>query len=65
MHIVEGPQPIDGTWTFEPEGAGTKVGFEAEGELRGSMRFLAPIVQRLMAREFASYHRKLRANLRG
>jgi uncharacterized protein YndB with AHSA1/START domain len=65
VHIVEGPQPIDGTWTFEPEGAGTKVAFEAEGELRGSMRFLGPIVQRLMAREFASYHRTLRDNLRG
>jgi hypothetical protein len=63
VHIVEGPQPIDGTWAFKPEGAGTKVSFVAEGELRGAMRFIAPIVQRLIARQFAGYHRNLRDNL--
>ena len=25
VHVVEGPYPIDGTWTFEPEGDGTRV----------------------------------------
>ncbi len=63
VHIVEGPQPIDGTWVFEPAGGGTKVSFTAEGDLRGPMRFIAPIVQRLMARQFADYHRNLRDNL--
>jgi uncharacterized protein YndB with AHSA1/START domain len=63
VHVVEGPQPIDGTWTFEADGAGTKVGFTAEGELRGPMRFIAQIVQRLVARQFAAYHRNLRDNL--
>src|ERR671931_2018041 len=33
VHIVEGPYPVDGTWSFEPEGAGTRVRFVAEGEL--------------------------------
>jgi uncharacterized protein YndB with AHSA1/START domain len=60
VHIVEGPQPIDGTWVFEPAGGGTRVSFTAEGELQGPMRFLAPIVTRLMARQFAGYHRNLR-----
>ena len=63
VHIVEGPQPIDGTWTLEPDGAGTRVLFVAEGELRGPTRFIAPIVQRVMAREFAGYHRNLCENL--
>jgi uncharacterized protein YndB with AHSA1/START domain len=63
VHIVEGPQPIDGTWTFEPQDGGTRVNFVAEGELRGPMRFVAPIIQRLMARQFAGYHRNLRDNL--
>jgi uncharacterized protein YndB with AHSA1/START domain len=63
VHIVEGPQPIDGTWVFEPSGGGTKVTFAAEGDLRGAMRFIAPIVQRLLARQFADYHRNLRDNV--
>jgi uncharacterized protein YndB with AHSA1/START domain len=63
VHVVEGPQPIDGTWSFEPDGAGTKVRFTAEGEIRGPMRFITPIVQRLVARQFAGYHRNVRDNL--
>jgi uncharacterized protein YndB with AHSA1/START domain len=63
VHIVEGPYPIDGTWSFEPDGDGTGVSFAAEGELRGPMRFLEPIVKRLMARQFAAYHRNLRRNV--
>jgi hypothetical protein len=37
--------------------------FVAEGELRGPTRFIAPIVQRVMARQFAGYHRNLCQNL--
>lgn len=63
VHIVEGPQPIDGTWTLDPDGAGTKVVFVAAGKLRGRTRLIAPVIQRAMAREFAGYHRNLRRNL--
>ena len=63
VHIVEGPQPIDGTWTLEPDGAGTKVVFVAAGKLRGPTRLIAPVIQRVMAREFAGYHRNLCRNL--
>lgn len=63
VHIVQGPYPIDGTWTFEPDGAGTKVGFTAAGELQGPMRLVEPIVKRVMARQFAGYHRNLRRNI--
>jgi uncharacterized protein YndB with AHSA1/START domain len=63
VHIVEGPQPIHGTWSLEPAADGTEVTFRAEGELRGAMRFMAPVVQRVMARQFADYHRNLRRNV--
>jgi uncharacterized protein YndB with AHSA1/START domain len=63
VHIVEGPYPINGTWTFKASGADTEVTFTAEGELRGPIRFIEPLVKRLMAREFADYHRNLRQNI--
>jgi uncharacterized protein YndB with AHSA1/START domain len=64
VHIVEGPQPIDGTWTFEPEGEGaTRVHFVAAGELQGPMRFLRPIAERVVARQFKGFHENLRENL--
>jgi uncharacterized protein YndB with AHSA1/START domain len=63
VHIVEGPQPVDGAWTFTPEGDGTRVRCVVEGDLRGPMRFLAPIVRRAMAHQFREYHENLRKNL--
>jgi uncharacterized protein YndB with AHSA1/START domain len=63
VHIVEGPYPIDGTWTLKPKGANTEVIFTAEGQLRGVMRFTEPVVKRLMARQFADYHRNLCRNI--
>jgi carbon monoxide dehydrogenase subunit G len=62
-HIVEGPLPIDGTWVFEPDRAGTRVRFEAEGPLPRPMRLLQPLMQRIVARQFAGYHEKLRRNV--
>ena len=62
-HIVEGPYPIDGTWSFEPDGAGTRVLFVAEGELRGAMRLLQPVTKVVMARQMAGYHANLRRNV--
>ena len=60
VHIVEGPFPVDGTWSFEPDDSGTRVHFVADGQLRGVMRLLEPIVTRIRARQFAGYHRNLR-----
>ena len=62
-HIVEGPYPVDGTWTFAPADGGTEVHFVAEGELTGLLGRLGPIARALMARQFAGYHRRLRENL--
>src|SRR3954466_8623245 len=63
VHIVEGPYPIDATSSFEPDGEATKVTFLAEGPLSGAMRLLEPVTKRLMARQFAGYHDKLRHNV--
>jgi uncharacterized protein YndB with AHSA1/START domain len=62
-HIVEGPQPIDGTWEFIATDGGTRVAFTAEGALQGPIRLLAPIVKRAVDREFRGYHENLRRNL--
>jgi hypothetical protein len=62
-HIVEGPYPVDGTWSMEPSGEGTEVTFVAEGELRGVMRLLGPLTRRMMGRQFAGYHDTLRRNI--
>jgi uncharacterized protein YndB with AHSA1/START domain len=63
VHIVEGPFPVDGTWTFMPEGQGTRVRFVAEGPLKGAAKLAGPIVRRAMARQFAGYHENLRRNV--
>jgi uncharacterized protein YndB with AHSA1/START domain len=63
VHVVEGPQPVDGTWTMRPDGVGTQVDFVAEGDLRGAMRLASPIVGRMMARQFRAYHDNLRRNV--
>jgi hypothetical protein len=48
---------------LQPVGDGTRVHFAAEGQLRGAMRLLQPITRRLIARQFAGYHRNLRRNV--
>jgi hypothetical protein len=62
-HIVEGPTPIDGRWTFEPDGNATRVHFEAWGDLHGPQKLLLPLLKLAIAREFRKYHRNLRRNL--
>jgi uncharacterized protein YndB with AHSA1/START domain len=63
VHVVEGPYPIDGTWTFDPDGERTVVGFAAEGALHGPMRLIQPIFQRVLARQFRGYHHNLQRNV--
>jgi carbon monoxide dehydrogenase subunit G len=63
VHIVEGPTPIDGRWTFEPDGDATRVRFEAWGEVGGPLKLLLPLMKLAIAREFAKYHRNLRRNV--
>jgi uncharacterized protein YndB with AHSA1/START domain len=63
VHIVEGPYPVDGTWSFEPDGEGTRIHFVAEGQLSGFVRMIEPVTKLVMARQFRGYHRKLRTNI--
>ncbi len=63
LHIVEGPSPIDGTWTYAPDGSGTSVTFVAEGELSGLLRVGEPLFKRGMAREFAEFPRNVQRNV--
>jgi uncharacterized protein YndB with AHSA1/START domain len=63
LRIVEGPLPLDGRWTFEPTGTGTRVRFTGEGDLRGPMRLAAPIVRRAVARQFRGHHERLKGVL--
>jgi len=63
VHIVEGPYPIDGTWTFEADGEGTRLHFVAEGPLRGILWLVSPLAKLTVSRQFATYHRRLRENL--
>ena len=61
--VVEGPYPVDGTWSFAATGEGTEVTFVAEGELSGVMRLLGPVARRMIDRQFAGYHDTLRRNI--
>ena len=63
VHVIEGPYPVDGTWSLTPVTDGTRVEFVAEGELRGAAQLAGPIFKRLMRRQFATYHHNLRANV--
>jgi len=63
VHVVEGPYRVDGSWTFQTDGAGTRVEFVAEGELTGPAKLLEPILRGLLARQFAGYHRNLKRNI--
>ncbi len=62
-HIVEGPQPIDGTWSLSASGDGAQVRFVAEGPLHGVLRLLTPVVTRMIGRQFRQYHDHLRRNV--
>jgi hypothetical protein len=61
--VPDQDRPVDGTWTFEPDGDATRVHFVAEGEVRGLMKLLEPIASRALARRFAGYHRNLRQHV--
>jgi uncharacterized protein YndB with AHSA1/START domain len=63
VRVVEGPFPIDGSWSFEPDDGGTRVTFVAEGPLKGASRLLQPLAERLVARQFKGYHAHLKRNV--
>lgn len=63
VQVVEGPLSTGGTWSFEPDGDGTRVRFATDAKLPGPLRLLEPVMKRVVARRFARYHGNLRRNL--
>jgi uncharacterized protein YndB with AHSA1/START domain len=59
LKILDGPMPLDGRWTFEPAGDGTRVHFLGEANVRGPLRLAQP----LLARRFRGYHDLLKRRL--
>ena len=61
VEVVEGPHS-NGRWTMEPEGDGTRLHFSADFD---GPRLLAPVMRRIISRQFHGYHEKLRHQLEG
>ena len=59
VEVIEGPHS-EGHWTMEPEGAGARVHFSADFD---GPRLLAPVMRRVIARQFRGYHEHLRHQL--
>jgi uncharacterized membrane protein len=60
LRIVSGPMPIDGTNEFTAADGATRIEFAAEGELRGALRLAAPILGRLLRRQFENDYARLK-----
>ena len=52
LHVVEGT-PVDARMTFESTNGGTLLRFAGHGQLRGAMRLMQPLLQRVLKRQFA------------
>ena len=63
MQVVEGPYPIDGTWSLAPDESGTLVHCVLEAEIPGSVKLLEPLTRAVLAREYARHHDRLRRAL--
>ena len=61
VKVIDGP-PSEGRWTMEPDGNGTRLHFSADFD---APRFLAPVMERIVARQFHGYHERLRHQLEG
>ena len=59
VKVTEGPAS-SGRWAMEPVGSGSRVQFEADFT---GPQLLAPILTRVMARQFRRYHENLRREL--
>jgi uncharacterized protein YndB with AHSA1/START domain len=59
LRILDGALPLDGRWTFEPAGDGTRLHFVGEADVGGAKRLVRPLI----ARQFRGYHRLLKRRL--
>ncbi len=65
MRSVEGPFPMDVTYSFATEGAGTRVAIRNEGGPGGPMRLLSPITARMVRRNVGRDLARLKAIVEG
>jgi uncharacterized membrane protein len=63
LRIVSGPLPIDGRNEFAAVDGATRIEFVAEGELRGALRLVAPVLGRLLRRQFENDYARLKEAL--
>jgi uncharacterized protein YndB with AHSA1/START domain len=59
VRVVDGPES-GGRWTFQPEGAGTRVHAAIEAK---APPLLGPLFKRALDRQFRGYHENLRREL--
>jgi uncharacterized protein YndB with AHSA1/START domain len=52
LKVVEGT-PVHVRITFEPAGRGTRMRFAVHGQLTGPVRFVQPLLRRVLRRQFA------------
>jgi uncharacterized membrane protein len=60
LRIVSGPLPIDGRNEFSAVDGATRIEFVAEGELRGPLRLVGPVLGRLLHRQFDGDYARLK-----
>jgi uncharacterized protein YndB with AHSA1/START domain len=61
VNVIEGPES-HGRWTMEPDGAGTRIHFEADMK---APTLVGPVLKWITARNFRAYHENLRRELEG
>ena len=59
LKVLDGAMPLDGRWTFEAAGDGTRVHFLGEADVGGLKKLARPLI----ARQFRGYHRLLKQRL--
>ena len=55
IRVVDGPMPIDGRLTFEQRDGATRMSFNVYGNPGGPLRFVKPLMQWALKRQFAGY----------
>jgi uncharacterized protein YndB with AHSA1/START domain len=63
LRILDGPLPLDGSWTLEAVDGSTRLHFVGQGALHGPMRLLDGLATRSLAKQFLGHHRRLKAAL--
>lgn len=55
LRMIDGPLPVDGRIVLEPSERGTRLRFIVQGEPRGPLRFLRPLMSAALKRQFREH----------